>query len=118
MRKSVLAFAFVVFVPFAGANAGEMLSGSEIEEVVSGNTVSGSMMDGTAYTEFYADDGTIKGDGYTGEWSIDGDAMCFSYDGESVDCWNVSGSGDAINWVQDGEVAGTGMVTTGNPNDF
>ena len=116
MRKLILVMA--LSVPFAAAQAGDMLSGSEIEDIVGGNTVAGTMFESGDYAEFYAEDGTIRGDGYTGKWMIDGDAMCFSYDESSVDCWNVTRSGDTINWVQDGEIGGDGMVSSGNPNNF
>lgn len=118
MRRFCLALAVAFCLPYAAAQADDMLSGSEIEEVVSGNTVAGAMLESGEYAEFYDADGTIRGDGYTGEWMIDGDTMCFSYDGETSDCWNVTFDGETIQWVQDGAVAGDGAVMTGNPEEF
>lgn len=95
----------------------DTLSGNEITALIAGNTITGSMSSGDQYAEFYAKDGTIHGDGYTGSWSIDGDTMCFDY-GEGPDCYHVSADGQAIEWIVDGEVDGTGTVRDGNPLDL
>ncbi|MGL4235026.1 hypothetical protein [Tabrizicola sp.] len=102
--------------PFAAA-AEEMATGAEITAAISGNTVQGSMSASGAYTEFYAEDGTIKGADYTGKWAIEGDTMCFTYDA-APDCWNVRIEGDAVTWVQNGADGGTGTIVPGNPNNF
>lgn len=96
---------------------GSTLSGDEITALIAGNTVTGSMSSGQQYAEFYAEDGTIHGDGYTGTWSIDGDAMCFDY-GEDPTCYHVTADGQSVQWLLDGEVDGTGTVREGNPMDF
>lgn len=90
---------------------------ADIQSRISSNTVQGSMMDAGAYTEFYDADGTIKGDGYTGNWSVENDQMCFDY-GEGADCWSVRINGDDVVWIKDGEEDGTGMIVAGNPNNF
>jgi hypothetical protein len=121
MRKTVLAAVVAFAFPLAAQADGHGhhgLSGEEISALVSGNTVEGSMMESGPYAEFYAADGAIKGAGYAGEWMIEGDTMCFSYDGESAGCWNVVMDDDMLNWVMDGQVAGDGMVMPGNTNDF
>ncbi len=94
-----------------------LATGPEITAAISGNTVQGSMTASGAYTEFYAADGVIKGDGYTGTWTVDGDTMCFSY-GEAPDCWNVRIEGEAVTWVQSGADGGTGTIVAGNPNNY
>ncbi len=94
-----------------------LATGAEITAAISDNTVQGSMTASGAYTEFYAADGTIKGDGYTGTWTVEGDSMCFSY-GEAPDCWNVRIDGETVTWVQDGADGGTGTIVAGNPNNF
>ncbi|MGF1503278.1 MAG: hypothetical protein ACFBSD_15840 [Paracoccaceae bacterium] len=109
--------ALVLVAPLAAAQTPEPLAGAEIRTIVSGNTVEGSMLASGRYTEFYAEDGTIRGDGYQAAWSIDGDAMCFDY-GEGPDCWQMGRAEDEVVWIQDGEVGGTGRVVEGNPNDF
>ena len=102
----------------AGASAADMLTGDQIRGLVSGNTVQGNMEAGGAYTEFYAEDGTIKGKDYTGAWNIDGDSMCFQYGSDPVACWQVAKEGDQVQWIKEGKVDGTGTVVSGNPNNF
>ena len=114
MRLTVLALALTL--PLA-AQAQELATGADITAAISGNTVQGSMTASGAYTEFYAADGTIRGDGYTGTWTVEGDAMCFDY-GEGKDCWNVRIDGEAVTWVQDGADGGTGTIVAENPNNF
>lgn len=101
----------------APAFAETLATGAEITAAIGGNTVQGSMTASGAYTEFYAADGAIKGDGYSGNWSIEGDAMCFDY-GEGKDCWGVRIDGEAVTWVKDGTDGGTGTIVAGNPNNF
>lgn len=101
----------------AAAQAPETLDGAAITALVAGKTVEGSMLATGPYAEFYAADGTIRGDGYTAAWSVDGDTMCFDY-GEGPGCWSVGQAGDEVLWIEDGEVVGTGRVVEGNPNAF
>jgi hypothetical protein len=114
--KHVTALAFALAVPFA-AQAQDMAAGADITAAIAGNTVQGSMSASGAYTEFYAADGTIRGQGYTGTWTVEGDTMCFDY-GQGKDCWGVRIDGEAVTWVQNGADGGTGTILAGNPNNF
>lgn len=115
MKHFVLATALAVIAPsFAAA---ELASGDEIMSVISGNTVQGGMADGSAYTEFYDADGTIKGASYTGTWTVEADTMCFDY-GEGQTCWGVAIGGDMVTWMNGGAAEGTGTVVSGKPNGF
>ena len=100
------------------ASAAEMLTDEQIRALVAGNTVQGAMVATGAYVEFYQADGTIKGKDYTGVWGIDGDKMCFQYGSDPKSCWQVARDGDAVQWIKDGKVDGTGTVVKGNPNHF
>lgn len=93
-------------------------TGAEIKAAISGNTVQGNMDSSGAYAEFYAADGIIKGKDYAGKWSIEGDAMCFEYEGTPKDCWNVELNGDQVRWLKDGASQGTGTIIPGNANGF
>lgn len=96
-----------------------VLNGAEIDAAIRGNTVQGTMASGTRYTEFYAEDGEIRGDGYTGAWHVDSDRMCFRYSGEeSATCWSVGRIGDEVFWLRGEDIDGSGMLVTGNPNAF
>lgn len=101
----------------APAFAQDLATGDAIRTAISDKTVQGSMIESGAYTEFYAADGTIRGDGYTGTWSVKDDSMCFDY-GEGASCWSVRLSGDQVTWVKDGKDDGTGTLIAGNPNNF
>lgn len=114
IRLPVLATA--VLLPFA-ALAETPATADAIRATIIGNTVQGGMSDGTAYTEFYAIDGTIKGKDYTGLWTLDGDRMCFAY-GEAPTCFGVVIAGDQVTWVGETGPAGTGTVVAGNPNNY
>lgn len=113
MRPLSLSLLLVLATPLAAQEA----TGKALRAAVSGNTVQGSMAD-AAYAEFYAEDGTIKGDGYEGTWTIQGDAMCFDYGDEPAECWTAELSGDGVTWIKDGAVEGTGTVVPGNPEGF
>ncbi|MEQ9491698.1 MAG: hypothetical protein RIM72_22180 [Alphaproteobacteria bacterium] len=116
-----LFIAFVLMVSTFGVAAADehpLASGEMIKEMIGGNTVQGSMADGTGYTEFYAEDGVIKGDGYTGAWRVDDNQMCFKYGDDPENCWSVGIKGDQVSWIKDGNTDGTGTIVPGNPNNF
>ncbi|MGK7654329.1 MULTISPECIES: hypothetical protein [unclassified Roseovarius] len=115
MKRYVLAaVAALAAGPLA---AGELATGDEITSAISGNTVQGDMSDGTAYTEFYDTDGTIRGADYTGNWRVSDDKMCFDY-GEGENCWGVSLDGEGVSWMNGDVSDGTGTILDGNPNEF
>lgn len=117
-RLSAAALALTLALPVA-AQAQELATGAEITAAITGNTVQGSMTASGAYTEFYAADGTIRGNGYIGLWTVEGDTMCFSYsENGAPDCWNVRIEGEAVTWVQGGVDGGTGTIVAGNPNNY
>lgn len=113
-RRTLLAALIALPLP---AFAQDLATGDAIKAAIAGKTVQGSMVDSGAYTEFYAEDGTIRGSGYTGKWTVQDNAMCFDY-GEGADCWGVKIAGDSVTWVKDGADVGTGTLVAGNPNNF
>jgi hypothetical protein len=117
----VLALGWLAVGSTAGlALAGQTLSGPEITKLVSGNTVQGSMQDSGAYSEYYDEDGTIKGKDYTGKWTVESDTMCFVYKAADPKmCWSVAVNNGEVSWVDAaGKVDGTGAVVKGNPNNY
>jgi hypothetical protein len=123
MKSGIRGFAFAAVLLLAGAGgafAEEPLSGDEIEATVSGVTVEGAMSDGMAYSEYYDEDGTIKGEDYQGKWMVEGDMMCFAYEADGSDkaCWQVGRNADGVVWMKDGKVEGMGKVTMGNPHNY
>jgi hypothetical protein len=101
-----------------GAAWAEMAKGDQITAAISGNTVQGNMDSTGPYAEFYAADGTVFGKDYKAKWFIEGDTMCWIYDGSPKDCWSIELSGDQVKWVKDNKAQGSGTIAKGNPNDF
>ena len=117
--KTLFAAAAILVVGIGTAQAdGHLASGDEITSAITGNTVQGSMIETGVYTEFYGADGTIRGEGYTGKWRVQGNTMCFDYGSDPEACWNVGIEGDQVTWIVDGKTEGTGTLVTGNPNNF
>ncbi|MGQ0484569.1 MAG: hypothetical protein ACT4SY_04365 [Hyphomicrobiales bacterium] len=115
-RLMVAALAALIFA--APQALAAMATGEQITAAVSGNTIQGNMDSTGPYAEFYAADGTVFGKDYKAKWSVEGDAMCWVYEGTPKDCWNVDVEGDQVKWVKDGKAQGSGSVLKGNPNDF
>nr|WP_298682804.1 hypothetical protein [uncultured Dongia sp.] len=93
-------------------------TGDAIKAAIGGNSVQGNMDASGPYAEFYQADGIIKGKDYTAKWTVEGDTMCFLYDGSPKDCWAVEITGDQVKWWKDGKSGGTGTILPGNPNNF
>lgn len=99
------------------AQAADSLSADEIAAAISDRTYQGSMTV-DAFAEYYAEDGTVRGDGYTGQWRSEDDALCLAYEGGDEQCWGVLINGPAMTLLIDGEVDGSGMLVDGNPLGF
>ena len=94
--------------------AAQTLTADEIAAAVGGRTYQGSMT-ADAFAEYYAEDGTIRGDGYTGRWRSMDDTLCFRYGDDPEACWGVLVNGPAMTLLKDGEPDGSGMLIDGNP---
>ena len=116
--KTKLFFVLTIMILFPFANAAELASNDELIKAITGNTVQGSMQASGVYTEYYAEGGEVYGHNYTAKWSIEGNTMCWVYEGSPKDCWNATVIGDQINWMKDGKSLGTGTILVGNPNNF
>ena len=88
MRTLTILAAVLLAAP---AFAQDLATGDAIKAAVSGNTIQGSMTSSGPYAEFYAEDGTIKGDGYTG---FGRGAACTD---DAVDDYLISGTTPAKN---------------------
>src|SRR5215813_2040628 len=111
--KILLACALAVSTASAAYAAA---TGSEIRSAIAGNTIQGSMGSTGGYLEYYDPSGAIKGKDYIGQWSVEGDLMCFSYQNTPKACWNVDINGDQVRWIKNGTAQGTGTIIRGNPN--
>ncbi len=118
-KWAILILAMTV-TPLVAQEQPRVLSGSEIETLIAGNTVVGNMAAGGPYEEFYLPDGTLRGSNYDGKWSVVGDTLCFEYDSTSpAQCWGASltASGEVL-WLKNGVIDGNGIVQPGNPSQF
>jgi hypothetical protein len=72
------------------------------------------------YTEYYAPDGTIKGNNYTGKWRInDNDQLCVSYGTDpSESCWHGRVEGSNVTWLRDGNEDGSSTLTDGDNGGY
>ncbi|MES1924793.1 hypothetical protein [Salinisphaera sp. T31B1] len=103
----------------SATTADGMATEATIRARIIGNTVAGTMSPDSRYTEYYAPDGTIHGAGYTADWRIEGDRMCFDYDeAPTADCYSVRIQADAVEWHRGNEIQGKGTIVEGNPHDF
>lgn len=100
------------------AYAADMATNAEITAAIGdGKTLQGSMVS-DRFAEYYAPDGTIRGEGYTGTWRVADDRMCFAYGGGEETCWHLEINGPAVTLYKDGEVDGAGMLVDGNAYDY
>ncbi|WP_299849218.1 hypothetical protein [uncultured Roseovarius sp.] len=114
-NRTILSAAVIVLTP-QFALADDTATGDEIRTYLSGNTLQGST--GTdPFAEYYDPDGTIRGNGYTAKWKVEGDSGCMDY-GKGFDCWSAILSGEGSIWIKEGAADAAGMMRTGNPNNF
>ena len=117
----------LAFLPLAASTAlaQDKLSGSEIQRLFTGNTVSGLYMYGGYFSEFHAADGRALGDNghqlnTDACWNIDLDRVCYHY-GKVPDrrtyCFVVEKNGDALSLfaADSGKLNAVGKIEKGNP---
>lgn len=114
----LLAFAVSASMRTLAADPPPLATGAQIRQAVSGHTVEGNMVGTGRYTEFYAADGSVRAKDYRARWSVEGDSMCWVYEGQPKDCWQVSLKGDQIGWMKRGKILGSGTRVQGNPNRY
>lgn len=101
------------------AVAGDKPTAEEIASAVSDHTYQGSMSKpGSGFAEYYAPDGTIRGDGYMGKWRTEDGVMCFQYGEKPESCFEVTVNGPSMVMYKNGEIDGNGMLIEGNPHEF
>ena len=110
----------------AAGVAQEPVSGSGLEQLVSGKRVYLATPYGGEFPLIYNTDGTVTGDGSelglarffapreTGRWWVDGNNLCQQfptwYDGK-VSCFTIEKTGEAsITWVRDDGQSGTARI--------
>ncbi len=115
LRMSAALACLLLTVPAARAATAD---GDAIRSALIGNTVQGDMALTGAYSEFYAEDGSIHSKDYEGRWRIRDNEMCFKYGEEPATCYQAEVDGDSVTWMKDGQDSGTGTIVPGNPNQY
>lgn len=115
MKRSLIAVTLAAFT--SPALAGGFASKSEIQNAMGDHTYQGGMLTG-AFSEFYAADGAIKGDGYSGTWRATDSGMCFAYGTDPENCWDLKIEDNVVTLYKDGAVDGAGVIVKGNLNNY
>ena len=118
--KLIVMCLFTSLVTTSGIVLGsETANDAEIKAAVSDKTYQGTMLriDG-AFTEYYAADGSIRGNGYTGKWRTVNSQMCFTYGENPEKCWDMEIQGPSMIMFKNGAVDGNGILLEGNPGSF
>lgn len=84
----------------------------ELQDALVGNTFQGDM-GGGGYSSFFAEDGTYYDTASSGEYEITEDGVC--YPGTDFGCYQATIEGTSLEWMKDGESAGTGEILEGDP---
>lgn len=109
----------VLFASADPAAADEAPTAADVKAAVSDRTYQGSMSAaGSGFAEYYAADGSIRADGYSGKWRADDGMMCFQYGSDPERCFEVRFNGPSMEMYKDGALDGNGMLIEGNGNDF
>ena len=83
----------------------------ELHEALVGNPFQGGMASG-AYSSYFAEDGTYHdASPSSGVYEITDEGVC--YPGTDFGCYQASIDGTSLEWMEDGESAGTGNLLEG-----
>ncbi len=112
--RSFLIAAVVCLLPLAGAEA-RMASSTELSEAIVGNTLQGALQGEAQFSEYYTVDGDVRGDGYVGTWSVEGDHLCHQIMPNPKSCWQLEITGSDVKIFKDGKHRGGATILSGNP---
>ena len=101
------------------------VSGAELRQIISDNTVTGRHDNGMPYSEWHAPDGRVLGHNNrvaneNACWDIKDNAVCYYYNGgvsKGVFCWTFTRVSDVDFHLQsvESETQATGLWQAGNP---
>ena len=105
MRTATAAIISLVALPALAATQ-EDLRGALV-----GNTFQGDM-GGGGYSSYFAEDGTYHDATTSGAYEITDEGVC--YPGTEYGCYQATLDGTTLEWMKDGESAGTGEILEGD----
>ena len=109
ITRTAIAAAFALGAATTGALAAS--SAEELREALVGNTFSGDM-GGGGYASYFAEDGTYEDAAGGGTYEITDEGVC--YPGTDFGCYQAEIDGTSLEWMKDGESAGTGEILEGD----
>ncbi len=109
IARTALSAALALSALTTGAMAAS--TADELRAALVGNTFSGDM-GGGGYASYFAEDGTYDDAAGGGTYEITDEGVC--YPGTDFGCYEAQIDGDQLEWFQNGESAGTGMIKQGN----
>jgi hypothetical protein len=86
----------------------------QLREALVGNTFRGDM--GGGYSSYFAEDGTYYDAATSGPYEITADGVC--YPGTDYGCYQATIDGTTLEWMKDGQSAGTGEILEGDALDL
>ena len=110
LKGSVLALTTTVSCVFSVAALGAS-SADEVRVAMVGNTFKGSM-GSDVYSSYFAADGTSKDAFGGGNYEIRAEGVC--YPGIDFGCYSAQRSGNELEWFQNGENVGSGVIEEGD----
>ena len=87
----------------------------ELQKALVGNTYQGGM-GGGMYSSYFAEDGTYHDANTSGRYEITEDGVC--YPETEYGCYQADIDGRSLEWMKDGESAGSGEILGGDPLDL
>ena len=87
----------------------------ELRDALVGNTFQGDM-GGGGYSSYFAEDGTYYDASTSGVYEITGDGVC--YPDTDFGCYQATIDETSLEWMKDGESAGTGEILEGDALDL
>lgn len=104
---------FLISALVLGLSAGAAAAATpeELTDALVGNTFQGDM-GGGGYASYFAPDGTYYDASGSGVYEITEDGVC--YPETEFGCYQAEIDGTALEWMQDGESAGTGEILEGD----
>ncbi|PXX91813.1 hypothetical protein DIT71_08115 [Marinobacter vulgaris] len=103
-------FAVVVSIGLPGS-ALAASSSEEVRAALVGNTFKGSM-GSDVYSSYFAEDGTYEDAYGGGRYKITDEGVC--YPGTDYGCYAAEIDGNQLEWFQNGESVGTGLIEQGD----
>jgi hypothetical protein len=88
---------------------------AELEAALVGKTFQGSMGAG-GYSSFFAENGTYYDANTSGPYEITEEGVC--YPGTDYGCYQADIDGSTLEWIKDGQSAGTGEILEGDALDL